>query len=358
MKKALLFAAIFCMVLGAVSAQDLALGQKIDMSLFTKTNEKPSDPNLAHFRMIAPQNNKDLKFLADKWDEISVLALSDGTITRILYNKKSMSENAVKQSLLLFLFYFQNSEYSEDKPIKIGDDMAVPRFLKPGTSEGVVFMPDKDGFSIIFSTEAGNFERNLAQALEDVKSRLSPAPQSPSPPPRQTEGSMSIADDPPSSGRSTSSWSSDSSVDFGFTIHLNFYLHGWHQNLISGGIPLQLGMELELPVITLDILGEASGGMGYGNMFEYRLGGMAELYFFERIGLGAGLGIYGSAINLGFSSDSSEENPISYAPPVQTNYYRFGLIFRGDESKITLYAELYGDGKWGFGVMSGGIFTN
>jgi hypothetical protein len=35
-----------------------------------------------------------------------------------------------------------------------------------------------------------------------------------------------------------------------------------------------------------------------------------------------------------------------------TNYYRFALIFRGD-SKTSLYAELYGDGKWGFGVMVG-----
>jgi hypothetical protein len=49
-------------------------------------------------------------------------------------------------------------------------------------------------------------------------------------------------------------------VDFGFTAHLNTYIQGWHQNFLSFGIPLQLGVEVKLPVITLDLLCEASGG--------------------------------------------------------------------------------------------------
>jgi hypothetical protein len=51
--------------------------------------------------------------------------------------------------------------------------------------------------------------------------------------------------------------------------------------------------------------------------------------------------------------DNLEE---SYASPVNTNYYRFALIFRG-EYKTSLYAELYGDGKWGFGFMLGRVIT-
>jgi hypothetical protein len=147
-------------------------------------------------------------------------------------------------------------------------------------------------------------------------------------------------------------------VDFGFTFHLNIYVQGWHQNLFSFGVPLQFGVELELPVLTLDILGEAGGGVGYGNLFEYRLGGMGELYFFDKqVGLGAGAGFYGSAMNWGVGADSSETNPVNYAPPIQTNYYRFALIFRGIY-KTSLYAELYGDDKWGFGVMWGRVLTD
>jgi hypothetical protein len=149
-------------------------------------------------------------------------------------------------------------------------------------------------------------------------------------------------------------------VDFGFTSHLNVYVQGWHQNLASFGIPLQLGVELELPVLTLDLLGEASAGMGYGNLFEYHLGGMAELYFFDkRIGLGGGAGFYGSAFNLGLSAGGSDdEGPIiNYAPPIKTMYYRFALIFRG-EYKTSLYAERYGDGNWGFGLMWGRVLTD
>jgi hypothetical protein len=85
---------------------------------------------------------------------------------------------------------------------------------------------------------------------------------------------------------------------------------------------------------------------------------MAELYFFRKIGLGAGGGFYGNAMNWGISADdSSEVDPINYAPPIKTNYYRFALIFRG-KYKTSLYTELYGDGNWGFGVMFGRVMTD
>jgi hypothetical protein len=180
----------------------------------------------------------------------------------------------------------------------------------------------------------------------------------PASPPRQAEGSLSGGSSSSGDSRpSAPSRSSASSVEFGFTFHLNVYAQGWHQNLFSFGVPFQLGVELALPVITMDFLGEASAGMGYGNLFEYRLGGMAELYFFKKIGLGAGGGFYGSALNWGLGADSYGEKPINYAAPIKTNYFRFALIFRG-KYNTSLYTELYGDNKWGFGLMWGRVMTD
>jgi hypothetical protein len=141
-------------------------------------------------------------------------------------------------------------------------------------------------------------------------------------------------------------------VDFGFAVHFSIYLQGWHQNLVSTGLPLQLGVELELPVVTLDLLGEGSIGIGYGNLFEYHVGGMAELLFLnKRIGFGVGAGIYGSSLNFG-DTGSAEEASIAYASPIETSYLRLAFILR-NSSQLSLYAELYGDGNWGFGVMTG-----
>jgi hypothetical protein len=170
------------------------------------------------------------------------------------------------------------------------------------------------------------------------------------------DGTSSSSSGSSSSG-SPSYQSSDPSADFGFTSHLNLYFQGWHQNLVSFGIPLQLGVELKLPVVTLDLLGEASAGIGYGNLFEYHLGGMAEIYFFRSIGLGAGMGFYGSAFNIGSTIGSADESAVSYEPPIKTIYYHFALIFR-DDSKTSLYAERYGDGRWGFGLMWGWVLSD
>jgi hypothetical protein len=178
-----------------------------------------------------------------------------------------------------------------------------------------------------------------------------------------SSGTISAADSPLPAPAPARTRRSPPSVDFGFTAHLNLYGQGWHQNLYSLGIPLQLGVELELPFITLDLLGEASAGIGYGNFFEYHLGGMGELYFFDQtIGLGAGLGFYGNDYNLGdmFDSGSSGDTTgtvIAYERPVKSKYYRFALIFRG-AFKTTLYGELYDDGNWGFGLMWGGVMTD
>jgi hypothetical protein len=117
MKKKSIFVFVLVLLIGAVAfAQDLALGQKIDMSLFTRTNEKSSDQNLTTFRMISPQKSY---FLSVDWDEISVVALPDGTITAIQYSEKGMSENILTARFFAFLYYIPgNTEYTESKDIK------------------------------------------------------------------------------------------------------------------------------------------------------------------------------------------------------------------------------------------------
>jgi hypothetical protein len=142
----------------------------------------------------------------------------------------------------------------------------------------------------------------------------------------------------------------------GFTIHLNAYVQGRQKNFISLGIPLQLGMELAFPQVTMDFLGEASAGVGYANLFEYRFGGMAEFYFFKKAGAGAGGGFYANAMSMIITTGDSEDNVMNYEYPVRTSYCRFALIFR-DKYKTSLYAELYGDGKWGFGLMRGRVLN-
>jgi hypothetical protein len=62
-------------------------------------------------------------------------------------------------------------------------------------------------------------------------------------------------------------------------------------------------------------------------------------------------------MNLGTGSRGLEEDAVSYEPPIKTIYYRFALIFRGTY-KTSPYAELYGDGKWGFGLMWGRVMTD
>ena len=60
-------------------------------------------------------------------------------------------------------------------------------------------------------------------------------------------------------------------MDLGITSPFNVYLQGWHPNAVALGIPFQLGLQIELPAVTLDFLGEA--GAGYLKVFEYHLGG-------------------------------------------------------------------------------------
>ena len=72
----------------------------------------------------------------------------------------------------------------------------------------------------------------------------SSTPRPASPAPQQPEGSMSGDSD---DGSASSWFTSSSSVDFGMTFLVNAYFQGWHQNLVSFGIPSSLGWNCSCP---------------------------------------------------------------------------------------------------------------
>ena len=131
------------------------------------------------------------------------------------------------------------------------------------------------------------------------------------------------------------------------------------RKLLSIGLPLQLGLELGSDEIAFALLGEAGAGLGFSSslkydiLLEWNYGGAAEFYFLSRmIGLGFGYGIADSILFL-YSGDDF------FAPGLfNTTYMRLGLIFRVDASKVTLYGQRYGDGKWGIGLQWAGSWPN
>jgi hypothetical protein len=150
---------------------------------------------------------------------------------------------------------------------------------------------------------------------------------------------------------------SDLSLDLGFDAAIGLYANGWHQNLFSAGVPLQAGLKLSLGGFALALLGE--GGVGIGSssftdnlLLEWNYGGMGELYFIKKkFGVGFGYGIVDSKVLKNYKEGVIEPTLFN------TTYMRFGLIYR-KLSKTTIYAQLYGDGKWGFGLQFSGILTD
>jgi len=135
-----------------------------------------------------------------------------------------------------------------------------------------------------------------------------------------------------------------------FDFHIGAYLNGWHENLFSLGLPLQIGVKFNFANMAVSILGEGAAGLGmpsvtelYSPLLEWHYGGTAEFYFpGKKIGLGFGYGFVNSYLI-----------QIRDLPPQETfntTYMRFAFILRGN-SKLSLYGNLYGSGNWGFGLM-------
>jgi hypothetical protein len=159
-----------------------------------------------------------------------------------------------------------------------------------------------------------------------------------------------------SSSGSSSSDSSSSGFNWNIPIFLGFYLQGYNKNTATIGLPFQLGVEFDFgKVMSLAMLGEASGGVGYPYMVEGNLGGMAEVYFLNR-SLGLGVGGGSSTVFLPwvilFTDDHSyDESNVLF----QSNYIRFALILGnnllGKSRKLSLFAQCYTSGDWGFGLQ-------
>lgn len=161
-----------------------------------------------------------------------------------------------------------------------------------------------------------------------------------------------------SSSGSSSSSKSSSDFDFNFIFFSGVYLQGWHQNTFTFGIPLLLGVELDFGnVMSLALLGEAGGGIGYPYLLEYNFGGMAELYFADKMfGFGVGFGSSNMLMPWGdglLDTGSSYDYDYDYEPvpfDVKSTYIRFALILRKD-GKTSIFAQRYANGDWGFGIQ-------
>jgi len=173
----------------------------------------------------------------------------------------------------------------------------------------------------------------------------------PSQPSRPTQPSQPSRPSQPSKP-SRPSGSRSSPTHLSFTGSFGMYLNGWHENILSVGIPLQLGVEVGFNNMAFDLLGEAGVGIGVlsfdekkSPLLEWNFGGMGEFYFpGKKIGLGFGGGVVDSTVLNIFDLPPSEA--------FKASYLRYALIFRTN-SKLSLYGQQYGNGNWGFGLQWG-----
>jgi len=168
-----------------------------------------------------------------------------------------------------------------------------------------------------------------------------------------TSSSGSSSNSSSSSSGSSSSNSSKNTSGFNWHIplFLGLYLQGWHQNLGTFGMPLQLGVEFDFgSAVSLALLGEAGGSIGYPYLLEGNLGGMAELYFLNKsLGIGFGGGTSTGFLPIDSLIPLSEPGDERVAI-IESTYLRFALILR-KESKTSFFGQLYANGDWGFGVQ-------
>jgi hypothetical protein len=139
----------------------------------------------------------------------------------------------------------------------------------------------------------------------------------------------------------------------GFTGSIGMYLNGINENVLSAGVPLQLGLRYRSGDFAVKLLGEAGAGIGVQSftetgspLLEWHYGGTAEIYW-QRIGFGVGLG--------GAASTSLNIPGLPTPDPFNTTYARFALIYQ-NKSKFTVYGQHYGSGNWGLGLQWGRSF--
>ncbi|MDR0503198.1 MAG: hypothetical protein LBH16_07745 [Treponema sp.] len=143
---------------------------------------------------------------------------------------------------------------------------------------------------------------------------------------------------------------------FEFVGSFGFYANGWHENLASVGIPVQLGAEVNFGGMAFALLADGGAGVALPSLEEWRTpaiewyyGGLVEYYIpGQRIGAG---------FSYGFCDTVKFEDRDSFEWDTFANsYMRFSLIHR-NRAKQTVYGQLYKNGNWGFGILWTSGFT-
>jgi hypothetical protein len=209
---------------------------------------------------------------------------------------------------------------------------------------------DQTGGTISGNTAGKGSNPNVYRETGALGSNLTPGSSGST---SSSSGSQSSTSTQPSSGNTKTKKKSDASA--GFSGSLGFYLNGINENVLSVGMPLQLGAEISFSNMALCLLGEAGIGIGQSSfsetpasLLEWHYGGMGEFYFPEKIiGLGFGYGMADSKVLHSYGLSSPE----AYT----TSYMRFSFIVRRN-SKFSLYGQLYGDRNFGIGMCWGWFF--
>jgi len=161
----------------------------------------------------------------------------------------------------------------------------------------------------------------------------------------------------------------DDSEGMDVEIQFNFgklYVNGWAQNMLSIGLPAQLGVDFSFSKFAFSLLADAGAGIGVSTVeelsvpvIEWYYGGLVEFYILKkRLGLSVGGGMIDSYVLEVLSTDNIPDAlsflgipDVPVPDPFNTYYIRAGLILRGKKHKLTVYGQYFGDTKIGFGAM-------
>jgi hypothetical protein len=152
----------------------------------------------------------------------------------------------------------------------------------------------------------------------------------------------------PSSSDEGAEDTSGGGIKFHIPLFLGLYGQGWREDIVSLGVLVHLGVEVDFgKAFTITLLGDAEGGFGYPYTLEGNLLGAAEVYFAgKRIGIGGGYGIHTGTMHFGDIYNNKGLDLTAGQEVVQSNFYRFSLISRLP-AKISLFANYYDRGNWG-----------
>ena len=149
----------------------------------------------------------------------------------------------------------------------------------------------------------------------------------------------------------------NSGIGWHIPLFIGVYGEGFAPNYFSLGFPMQLGVEIDFNrYVSFALIGEAAAGLGYPNLLEGNIGGIAELYLAgKKIGFGIGVGIYGSMLNMpeissGSSSGAIDLGNLDGYPVRNVNYVRYALLFQ-NRYKLSFFVQQNSDATFGGGLI-------